>query len=132
MTNPKKFLLVSIDALISDVGWQLVKEGQEVRYYIGKESERSIADGFVPKVDSWEDHVDWADVIIFDDVLGQGTLAQKLRDAGKHVIGGTPYTDKLEDDRTFGQNELKQHGVSIISFDEYVISAVMLSTLVWK
>lgn len=119
MSDAKKFLLVSIDALISDIGWQLVKEGQEVRYYIGKESERSIADGFVPKVDSWEDHVDWADVIIFDDVLGQGTLAQKLRVKGKHVIGGTPYTDKLEDDRTFGQNELKQHGVSIISFDEF-------------
>ncbi|MDX1406427.1 MAG: phosphoribosylglycinamide synthetase C domain-containing protein, partial [Woeseiaceae bacterium] len=119
MSNAKKFLLVSIDGLISDIGWQLVKEGQDVKYYIGNESDRPIADGFVPKVDNWEHHIDWADVIIFDDVLGQGTHAQKLRAAGKNVIGGTPYTDRLEDDRSFGQNELKQHGVSIIPFHEF-------------
>lgn len=119
MNNPQKFLFVSLDGLIGDVAWQVCKEGQDVRYFIGNSSERSIADGFVPKVDSWEDHADWADVIVFDDVLGQGEHAKKLRDAGKHVIGGTPYTDKLEDDRTFGQNELKRHGISIIPFHEF-------------
>jgi phosphoribosylamine--glycine ligase len=70
-------------------------------------------------VDNWKDHVDWADVIVFDDVLGQGDIAKALRDKGKNVIGGTPYTDMLEDDRTFGQNELKRHGVSIIPFTEF-------------
>lgn len=119
MSTAKKFLFVSIDALISDIAWQIVKEGQEVKYYIGNESERSIADGFVPKVDDWEKHVDWADVIVFDDVLGQGDHAKRLRDAGKHVVGGTPYTDRLEDDRSFGQTELKRHGVSIIPFEEF-------------
>ena len=29
------------------------------------------------------------------------------------------YTDKLEDDRSFGQEELKRHGVSIIPFQEF-------------
>ncbi len=118
-TTAKNFLFVSIDGLISDIAWLVHKEGQNVRYFIGKESERPIADGFVPKVDNWEDHVDWADVIVFDDVLGQGDIAKRLRDEGKHVIGGTPYTDMLEDDRTFGQNELKRHGVSIIPFTEF-------------
>ena len=119
MNHPKKFLFVSLDGLIGDVAWQVCKEGQDVRYFIGNSSERSIADGFVAKVDNWEDHVDWADVVVFDDVLGQGEHAKNLRDAGKHVIGGTPYTDKLEDDRTFGQNELKRHGISIIPFHEF-------------
>jgi len=119
MEAAQKFLFVSLDGLIGDIAWQVHKEGRSVKYYIGNESERSIADGFVPKVDDWESHVDWADVIIFDDVLGQGEHAKRLRDAGKHVVGGTPYTDKLEDDRTFGQNELKRHGVSIIPFQEF-------------
>ncbi len=114
-----KFLLVSIDALISDIAWQLVREGHEVRYFIEAESERSIADGLVPKVDQWEPHVDWADVIIFDDVLGQGAKAEKLRAEGHHVVGGTAYTDKLEDDRSFGQEELRRHGVSIIPFQDF-------------
>lgn len=119
MEAAQKFLFVSLDGLIGDIAWQVHKEGRDVKYYIGNESERSIADGFVPKVDDWESHVDWADVIIFDDVLGQGEHAKRLRDAGKYVVGGTPYTDKLEDDRTFGQNELKRHGVSIIPFQEF-------------
>ena len=49
-----------------------------------------------------------------------------LRKAGKPVVGGSPYTDKLEDDRAFGQQELKAAGVSIIpqenftSFDDAI------------
>lgn len=118
-SRKKRFLFVSIGALISDIAWQIVKEGQSVKYYIESESEKSIGDGFVPKVDAWEPHVDWADVIVFDDVLGLGEKAQKLRAAGKHVVGGTVYTDRLEDDRSFGQEELKRHGVSIIPFQEF-------------
>jgi phosphoribosylamine--glycine ligase len=117
--TPRRFLFVSIDALISDIAWRVHREGNEVRYFIENESERQIADGFVPKVDDWESHVDWADVIVFDDVLGQGEKAEKLRAAGKHVVGGTAYTDRLEDDRTFGQEQLKKHGVSIIPFQEF-------------
>ena len=49
----------------------------------------------------------------------QGEMAATLRAAGKIVVGGTPYTDRLEDDRTFGQQELKKHGVSIIPFQEF-------------
>ena len=118
-STPRRFLFVSLDALISDIAWQVHREGNEVRYYIASESERDIGDGFVPKVDDWESHVDWADVIVFDDVMGQGEKAASLREAGKHVVGGTAYTDKLEDDRTFGQQELKKHGVSIIPFQEF-------------
>lgn len=114
-----RFLFVSLDGLISDLAWQTVKEGHEVRYFIESTSEREIADGFVPKTTDWESDVEWADVIIFDDVLGQGTKAAKLRAAGKKVIGGTPYTDKLEDDRSFGQEELKKAGVHIIPYQEF-------------
>ncbi len=125
--EPKKFLFVSKDALISDVAWQVLKEGHEAKYFIEDAAERDIADGFVPKVDDWRAEVEWADVIVFDDVLGQGTLAHELRQKGKLVVGGTPYTDKLEDDRGFGQEELKKHGIPIIpyvefsSFDEAIV-----------
>lgn len=122
----KKFLFITLDALITDTAWQLVKEGHEIKFYTKCEDDKEVGDGFIEKIDSWEEWVDWADVIIFDDVLGQGEIAKKLREQGKLVIGGTPYTDRLEDDRGFGQDELKRHGINIIpswtftSFDEAI------------
>jgi len=117
--NPKNFLFVTIDALSGDLAWQIKKEGHNVKFYTQNPEDKEVADGFVDKVDDWEKEVDWADVIIFDDVLGQGAKAQKLREKGKFVIGGTEYTDRLEDDRAFGQEELKKAGVSIIPYKEF-------------
>jgi len=115
----KKFLFVSISGLIGDIAWQITKEGHYVLYCIEAKSEKDIADGFVNKTDDWQAHVDWADVIVFDDVLGQGEKAQALRAKGKKVIGGTIYTDRLEDDRSFGQEELKKAGVNIIPYKDF-------------
>lgn len=119
LNTKKRFLFVSLAGLIGDIAWQIVKEGHEVKYYIKAEREKDIADGFVPKTDDWEKEVDWADVIVFDDVLGQGAVAEKLRKQGKLVIGGTAYTDMLEDDRSFGQEELKKYGVNIIPYKDF-------------
>ncbi len=115
----KNFLFVSYDGLIGDIAWQVIKEGHEVRYSIKSEEDSEVGSGFVPMVEDWRAHVDWADVIVFDDVLGMGAEAQKLRAQGKFVVGGSSYTDQLEDDRSFGQEELKKHGISIIPYRHF-------------
>jgi phosphoribosylamine--glycine ligase len=115
----KKFLFVSYDGLIADIAWEVVKEGHPVKFWIKDPEEKEIADGFVPKTDDWRKEVDWADVVVFDDVLGMGAMAEELRQKGKLVVGGSPYTDRLEDDRAFGQNELKKAGVSIIPQENF-------------
>lgn len=114
-----KLLFVSYDGLIADIAWQVIREGNDARLYIQDEDERGIGEGFVPKCGDWRREVDWADVVVFDDVLGMGAWAQELRAADKRVVGGTPYTDKLEDDRAFGQAELKAAGVSIIPQENF-------------
>jgi len=119
LMDKRKFLFASLSGLIGDIAWQVSKEGHEVRYYIEAEKERDIADGLVGKSKDWEKDANWADIVVFDDTLGQGTRAQTLRAGGKPVIGGTPYTDNLEDDRTFGQEELKKAGVTIIPYQEF-------------
>ena len=114
-----KFLFVSFDALITDIAWQVVKEGHDVRYWIREKKARSVGEGFVPMSKDWKADAEWADIVVFDDVLGMGEDADRLRRAGKAVVGGTPYTDKLEDDRSFGQTELKSFGINIIPFEEF-------------
>jgi phosphoribosylamine---glycine ligase len=117
--DKKNFLFVSLTGLISDIAWQVSKEGHEVRYFIADKKERDIADGFVAKSKDWEKDKDWADIIVFDDTLGQGEKAQALRKEDKPIIGGTAYGDKLEDDRSFGQEELRKAGVNIIPYGEF-------------
>ncbi len=111
--NPKKFLFVSFESLSGDLAWQIKKEGHEVRVYIKKIEDANVYDGFLEKVNDWKEHVDWADIIIFDDI-GFGSIADSLRKNGKLVIGGSKYTDQLEEDREFGQNEMKKAGMNIL------------------
>ncbi|MFH0817758.1 MAG: phosphoribosylamine--glycine ligase [Candidatus Micrarchaeota archaeon] len=108
-----KFLFVSLEGLIGDLAWQVKKEGHEVKYNIHSKTEKDVSDGFVEKCDDWKPLKDWADVIVFDDVEF-GKIADDLRKEGKAVVGGSEYTDKLEDDREFGQNELKKVGVNVL------------------
>ncbi len=115
-TSRRKFLFVSYDGLIGDIAWRVLLEGNEVRYSVKNPIDQEVGAGFVPMVDDWRAEVDWADVIVFDDVLGMGTEAARLREQGKLVVGGTPYTDRLEDDRSFGQEELRKHGIPIVPY----------------
>ncbi|NYZ74113.1 phosphoribosylamine--glycine ligase [Candidatus Micrarchaeota archaeon] len=124
--KPKlKFLFVSLEALIGDLAWEVKKEGHDVRYYIDEREQRDVCDGLVDKVDSWREYVDWADIIVFDDI-GFGEEAEQLRKTGKAVVGGSIYTDRLEMDREFGQAEMKAAGITIIprwnytNFDEAI------------
>ncbi len=102
-----------MESLSGDLAWHLKKEGHEVKSYIKSKTDQDVYNGFVEKVERWEDWVPWADVIIFDDV-GFGETADRLRKKGKLVIGGASYTDRLELDREFGQSELKKYGVNIL------------------
>ena len=120
-----KFLFVTFESLSADLAWQLKKEGHDVKMYCRNQGEKDVGLGFFEKVDEWEPLKDWADVIVFDDI-GFGEKAEQLRNEGKFVVGGSPYTDKLELDREYGQTELNSVGVDVVpswnftSFDEAI------------
>ena len=114
----KKFLFVSLEGLSDDLAWQIKKEGHQVKFYIKDERNKDVGDGFVEKIDSWEDSVGRADVIVFDDT-GFGKIADELRKKGKLVVGGSRYTDKLEEDREFGQIEMSKAGLSVLPHRDF-------------
>lgn len=120
-----KFLFVTLEALSLDLAHRVSQEGHDVKFYVQSTTEKDVGEGFVDKVDDWEKLVDWADLILFDDI-GFGKVADKLRLEGKKVVGGSTYTDRLENEREFGQQELEKAGVSVLpswnfsNFDEAV------------
>lgn len=89
-------------------------EGHEVVYYIHDKSflYSQIGDGYIKKVSSISEGVKDADYIIFD-TTGFGTVADRLRKAGKKVWGGCSFADKLEHDRYFALELVKQLGLRI-------------------
>jgi phosphoribosylamine--glycine ligase len=109
----KKFLFVSWIALSGDLAWKIKEEGHDVKIFIEDAADADVYEGLVEKVPKWEDFIDWADIIIFDDTRF-GATAEKLRKKGKLVVGGTTYTDRLEEEREFGQEEMKKFGMSIL------------------
>jgi phosphoribosylamine--glycine ligase len=120
-TTPKKFLFVSWESESGDLAWKVKQEGHEVKVYIKSKDDADVYEGVLEKVASWEEHKDWADVIVFDDV-GFGETADKLRKSGKLVVGGSAYTDKLEMNREFGQEEMSRLGMLVLphwDFDSF-------------
>ena len=116
----RQFLVVSADAaLATDLAWQLHREGHDVKHYVDAERDRDIGTGFVPRSDDWRADADWADVVVFDDIwvgdeVGTGALAEELRAQGTAVVGGTPNTDRLEEDRGYAMDVLEANGVNTI------------------
>ncbi len=107
---PLHFLFVSWEALSGDLAFRMAQEGHEVKVYIKNSGDVDVYDGFLQRVDDWRAHTDWAHVIVFDDV-GFGVHAEALRKHGKLVVGGSVYTDRLEEDRAFAQEEMKRVGM---------------------
>src|SRR3989338_7243834 len=101
--KPKyKFLFVSWESLSGDLAWQIQKEGHEVKCYIKSTDDIDVYEGVLEKVPDWKSFIDWADVIVFDEIWF-GDQADKLHKAGKAVVGGSAYTDRLQDKREFCQ-----------------------------
>ncbi len=130
MTEPTRFLFVSSFGGIMDLARQVLAEGHEARLWIDGKTERNVGDGFVPKVDDWKAHVEWAQVIVFDDVE-YGAVCEDLRRRGKAVVGGSVYGDKLELDRDFGQQEMKAVGMTVLpswDFDSFDAAIEFVTT----
>lgn len=113
-----KFLFVTRWSSLHALATQILREGHEVKYAVLSRSEKEIGDGFVEKVENWEEHKAWADTIIFDD-SDFGEICERLRKEGCKVVGGTRYSDRLEFDREFGTEEMKAAGLTTIPSWEF-------------
>ena len=116
--DKRKYLFVSKWGDSLDVAYGVQNEGHQVLMYIEDKRSREIGYGFVKKTNNYKKHIDWADIVVFD-YTGFGEESDELRSSGKIVFGGSSYTDELELDRNFGQEELKRSGVKTLPFKEF-------------
>jgi phosphoribosylamine--glycine ligase len=99
---------------------RLLGEGHDVKVHAANPLCHGTLAGLVPRVDNWRATLDWVKaagtegVILFENVAERrGALQDELRQDGFHVIGGSAYGDRLENDRGYAQEVLRGIGLSI-------------------
>lgn len=91
------------------------EEGTEVLVFVKKDRKNKIGRGIVPLATSLAAWLAWGaqdpNTIYFFDQTQSGELADKLRKAGKFVLNGGTFMDRLELDRAWGSDAVERAGV---------------------
>ena len=94
-----------------------LREGHDVKVAVSDPGAQGTLAGLIEKTADWREELDWlreapdGGAILFESVSeGFGTLQDDLRRDGFHVIGGSAYGDKLENDRAYAQQVLAELG----------------------
>lgn len=88
----------------------LQREGHEVKVSVSDPLADGTLSGMVERASDWRAELDWLKtgpdlgIVLFESVSeGFGALQDELRNQGHHVIGGSAYGDRLENDRAHAQ-----------------------------
>jgi phosphoribosylamine---glycine ligase len=106
---------------------RMVEAGHEVRVYVENPDYHDVYKGMLNFTHQWKEELDWVkeagtDGIILFESASKGHLQDQLREEGFQVIGGSTFGDRLEADRSFGQQIMQEMGMYIaktIAFTSY-------------
>jgi phosphoribosylamine---glycine ligase len=97
---------------------RLIADGHAVKVAVSEPLAQGTLAGLVPRTSDWRAELGWLreagdqGVILFESVTeGFGVLQDALRRDGFHVIGGSAYGDRLENDRAYAQDVLAELGL---------------------
>jgi phosphoribosylamine--glycine ligase len=118
-----KILFISHDLIAGNIAYKMKQEGNEVKIYIENPDGKKNFDQMLTKTDDWRSELQWVGkedgLIVFDDV-GYGKVQEKLREEGYAVFGGSELGDRLEIDREYGQEILRQCGIKTVELRDFV------------
>jgi phosphoribosylamine--glycine ligase len=116
-SSPMRFLGVGETCDLGSLYLALQREGHEVKVAVSDPLAQGTLKGMVDRAGDWRAELGWLKggdgpgIILFESVSeGFGALQDELRAAGHHVIGGSAYGDRLENDRAFAQAVLAELG----------------------
>lgn len=95
----------------ADIAFRMSLDGIKVRLWIEHTSMKDVADGLVPKVNDWRPSIGWADLVVFD--YNSDEMAKIWEQIHNKVpcFGGSPFGNRLEDDRAFARGIMKRAGI---------------------
>lgn len=111
-----RFLGVGDYNSLGDMYWRLAGAGHDVRVYVHEAEAHELYAGMLHRVDDWRSELDWIrragdEGIVLFESASMGDVADELRRDGFHVVGGSAWGDRLECDRAFGQQIMRDVGM---------------------
>jgi phosphoribosylamine--glycine ligase len=113
---------------------RLTAQGHEVRITVSEPLAAGTMAGMVHHAEDWREELGWIreagdkGLIVFE-AVGFGELQDQLRREGYHVIGGSAFGDRLENDRGFAQQLLAGMGLPTAPISEFNCVADALADL---
>jgi len=108
-----KFLFISEDGDGLGLALRVVNEGNEVAMWVRHDQSKDIGKGLVERIhDGFSFTPDRETVYVFD-CTGSGHFADILRSTGHYVIGGAILADRLEMDRLYAREVMKECGFTL-------------------
>jgi len=115
-----RFLGIGKGNDLADMYLRIQQRGHDVRVYVGDASAHDIFRGMLTFTDDWERDLAWArDGILIFEGIGWGETQDALRKQGYNVIGGSTLGDRLETDRAFAQDVLRDIGLKTAASHEF-------------
>jgi phosphoribosylamine--glycine ligase len=118
-----KVLIIDQDGYGLDFCLRCAKAGHEVRWFIKPDEKDNpeVGKGFkiIERVNNWIGSVEWADIII---PTGNAEYMQKLeffKKRGCPIFGPSVESARLEVDRQFGMDTLKEYGIEVPEYKSF-------------
>ena len=102
----------------------LRRDGHHVRVFVGDRECHGTLAGLLETTPDWRAELDWIraagpDGFVLFETATWGAVQEQLRADGFQVIGGSAYGDRLESDRAFGQQVMREVGMHVAPSHEF-------------
>ncbi|MES2885945.1 MAG: phosphoribosylglycinamide synthetase C domain-containing protein [Pseudomonadota bacterium] len=119
---------------LGDLYWRLTQQGHQVRVYVAERESHALFAGMVQRCEDWRAELPWVraageDGVIVFESAHQGALQDALRRDGYAVVGGGAWGDRIEGDRQYGQQVMREAGMQVApswAFSDYAQALAFL------